>query len=401
MSTLTVEVVEYSLEKHPNADTLSIAHIAGWQCIVKTESFPQQKGLAVYVPIDAIADADHPLLHFLEGKKVKTIKLRQVYSQGVLLSLEEVKKYLLDTKKINEHFHFLPGVDLRELLEIRKWEPAKSTDSRLKIGRAKRQNENEKFHKYVDIEHYRKFIDHLKIGEPVCITEKLHGTSARFGLIDGQNYIGSRNVSLFKEPRFFCDVEWIERLLNSIPVSFGQVLVSLFGFTGKLKRCVSRKKVFQFASYNKPEENVWLSVFKTHDLEAILKKIQEVTNSTDVILYGEIVGEGIQDLHYGHKEATFYAYDIKVDGQYLSPQAFFDVCIACGIVTVPVLKIGEFLEADLELRTGKDFSGSHLREGIVIEPLTPRHDPFLGRVILKVISEDYLVRKGALDYENP
>ena len=51
---LKVEVVEIGeLEKHPNADTLSIVKVKGWQCIVKTDEFKDVK-LAAYIPIDSL-----------------------------------------------------------------------------------------------------------------------------------------------------------------------------------------------------------------------------------------------------------------------------------------------------------------------------------------------------------
>ena len=38
---------------------------------------------------------------------------------------------------------------------------------------------------------------------------------------------------------------------------------------------------------------------------------------------------------------------------------------------------------------------AHTREGFVVRPTKERWHPLLGRVILKLIGEDYLLRKGA------
>ena len=51
-----------------------------------------------------------------------------------------------------------------------------------------------------------------------------------------------------------------------------------------------------------------------------------------------------------------------------------------------------------ELRDGQDFSGSNIREGIVILPLEEREDLELGRVQLKFVSPAYLLRKGGTEF---
>ena len=42
-------------------------------------------------------------------------------------------------------------------------------------------------------------------------------------------------------------------------------------------------------------------------------------------------------------------------------------------------------------------NGAHFREGVVIRPLVERRDDRLGRVILKIVSEEYLLRKGGTE----
>jgi hypothetical protein len=66
---------------------------------------------------------------------------------------------------------------------------------------------------------------------------------------------------------------------------------------------------------------------------------------------------------------------------------------------VPILKKGKFELSDLELRSGKDtISNTHVREGIVIRPQPERFHNRLGRVILKRVSETYLLRSKQTDY---
>jgi RNA ligase (TIGR02306 family) len=104
MSIFQAPLTTFKLEKHPNADSLSIARIdvADWQCIVKTEEF-ENENLAVYIPLDAIADKEHPLLNFLDGKRVKTCRLRGELSQGVLLPYSKVKNFLMLVKIFHQY----------------------------------------------------------------------------------------------------------------------------------------------------------------------------------------------------------------------------------------------------------------------------------------------------------
>ncbi len=53
MSEHKVEVVPFKLKPCPNSDRLSIAHIKGWQCVVRTEDF-KNESLGIYIPIDSV-----------------------------------------------------------------------------------------------------------------------------------------------------------------------------------------------------------------------------------------------------------------------------------------------------------------------------------------------------------
>ena len=350
MSTFSAPVVEVVLEKHPNADSLSIATFKGWQCIVKTSDFDNES-LGVYIPVDAIAYADHPLLSFLQGKRVKTVKLRGILSQGVLLPLSKVKEaYNLNNISV--------GDDLHETLQLKKYVPPEVLEDLFggkQVSQAAAREVHPEFDKYTDIENIKNFPDVLREGEDVYISEKLHGTSARLGFIDGILRVGSRNLSL--------------------------------------KTTVGIEN-----------QSVWHKTFAREDID---KKIIEMSLAfdTDVIVYGEIVGKGIQDLHYGHLELpTFYVYDLKFrsveTGQmiYLNYDELEAIVPSFDLKLVPFLYRGPYSKDLLTLRLGNDtVSNSHMREGIVIKTIPERYSRELGRVTLKCVSEDYLLRKNAKD----
>lgn len=361
MSTFQVKVVPFTLDKHPNADSLSIAAIKGWQCVIRTEDFMTEQ-LGVYVPLDAVADKEHPLLSFMDGKKVKTVKLRQVISQGILLPFTKVKEYIKNT-----HGDVFPeigeGDDLKELLNIRKWEPPPSPMRGTSVPDFMGIELPEVMQRYTDIENIKNFPDTFEEGEEVFISEKLHGSSARYGYLKGNFYIGSRNRGLRTE-----------------------------NFTSAAGDLIEIKST------------TWHEVAEREDILGMLKRISEDAEGADVIVYGEIVGKGIQDLQYGHDVPVFYLYDIAIvkddTHHYLKPDEFLGVVHSLQLKSVPLLYVGPFHKDLIEqYKNGKTtLNADHVREGIIIEPGTPRRTYDLGRVILKAISEDYYLRKNATDY---
>ena len=127
-----------------------------------------------------------------------------------------------------------------------------------------------------------------------------------------------------------------------------------------------------------------------------------LTETNQVVIYGETFGQGIQDLAYGQKGIQFRGFDVFVGerdtGRWLNAaekSAFFD---ALGVSMVPVLWQGAFGELPIEeVRDGKtviENGGNQIREGVVVTPVQERQDPQIGRVMLKMVSPDYLLRKG-------
>lgn len=419
MSTFSAPIVEFKLKKHPNADTLSLAQIKGWRCVVRTEDFLQDH-CGVYVPLDAVAAKDHPLLSFLEGKKVKTVRLRGELSQGVLLPLSSVvDHYKLDPLKLKV------GQDLHQILGIEKWVAPEPVYMRGRQSPHALADRPVWLSSYTDIENWNNFPDVITYetnydgdakkvgsnsfalgipkrtqGEKVIITEKLHGCAAIFARVNGVYYACSKSSCFRTENK--------------------TILRDRFQ-SKKVIKCLSflrLRKFFQRSEVISPVNNVWNRVFREYDLKEKLDKIAERFSFTsvdrachvDVAIYGEVVG--VQDLMYGLKKGqlAFYAYDLRVrnvrgdslgfDGRELPYSLFEGVMDEVSIPVAPKLYEGEFKEEHLDLRNGKTTiqGADHCREGIVIRPAEPRTDYKIGRVILKRIGEDYLCRRSAKDY---
>lgn len=91
MKLASIEIVK-SVKKHPNADSLDIATVLGWQTIVKRGEY-KEGDRVVFIVIDTILPV-RPWSEFLADKKnpekpirLKNAKIRGEYSQGLVLPI--------------------------------------------------------------------------------------------------------------------------------------------------------------------------------------------------------------------------------------------------------------------------------------------------------------------------
>lgn len=371
MSNLLAEVVVIdAVGKHPNADRLDLLQVKGWNVVagrrIPTEPAYKAGDKAIYIPIDSVLD--EKLESFLfppDGKihltksRIKTIKLRGAVSQGMVVDVSP------ELEELYPGISALPiGADVCEILNLKKYEPpAHSLPNSMKGGAhyTPRKN-NPLFDKYCDIQNFKHYANLFTEDDQVYVTEKLHGTSARYGLLPTS-----------------CDRWWkrVLRFFNLLPkfeFCYGSRNI-------QLQNQLLKKQLFY-------KTNVYAAIAKQLDLASKLKPGE--------ILYGEIVGDGIQkNYNYGCKrgEWRFFAYDVKINGEYLAPLDFMNWCDERGIERVPVVFLGQFLRSNVFPHVDGDsrIGGQKVREGIVIKPLHTNEVGITGRKVLKLISDDYLL----------
>lgn len=218
MSDFHVEVVRVGpLTKNMNSDSLWMTKVRDYVVQIKEGEF-KENDLAVYVPEDSVVPADDSRWEFLKGRyRIKAMRLRGVFSMGLLTKAEPTWKL---------------GQDVAEELRIKKYVPPED----LKEGW-----DNEQcpftFPEYTDLESLRRWPDMMKVGEEVVITEKLDGASGRYVWKDGRLWVGSHHQILkesagnqfWKAARKINLAEKLEKKPNL--VFFGEV----FGCVQKLK----------------------------------------------------------------------------------------------------------------------------------------------------------------------
>jgi RNA ligase (TIGR02306 family) len=115
----TIEEIQ-QFYKHPNADNLIIVKILGYDVIVNRELFPDdtiigKKGVFFHpdavIPENLLSLSVFALLK--KNHRIKTIKLRGCFSQGLFLPLEKFN--IPDDKQEI-------GTDLTEFLAVEKWQ---------------------------------------------------------------------------------------------------------------------------------------------------------------------------------------------------------------------------------------------------------------------------------------
>jgi RNA ligase (TIGR02306 family) len=183
------------------ADNIECASVLGWQCVVKKGEFTKYD-LCVYFEVDSFLPIKEEF-EFLrpssykknsllgEGFRLKTIRLRGQLSQGLALPLSILPPSFTAEHKDRD----LRGLDVTEILEVRKWE--------LEIPSALKGIQKGEFPSFIPktdeprIQSFPEILAELK-GKPYYITTKYDGTSATYYQKDGIFGVCSRNMELLE-----------------------------------------------------------------------------------------------------------------------------------------------------------------------------------------------------------
>jgi len=82
-----------SICDHPNGQFLSIVTVLGYQVIVKRDEFKEGDLVIFISPDSVLPDTDWALPFKAKSSRVKSIKLRSIWSMGLVLPLSILEKY--------------------------------------------------------------------------------------------------------------------------------------------------------------------------------------------------------------------------------------------------------------------------------------------------------------------
>jgi RNA ligase (TIGR02306 family) len=326
-----------SVEKHPNADALDLVKVLGYEAIVKKDSY-KVGDLCVFIQPDTVLP-DAPWASFYKAKssRVKAIKLRNVWSMGIVESLSILGNVPQDIDPIDEN-HI--GYDVAGILGVTKYEPPLPRDLNAKgnmpYGIFK-----------TDEERYQNLRE-IPYGTTVDVTLKIDGSS----------------MTVFAK---------------KAPIEAGY-------HTGICSRSLELKADC---------ENKYTIVAKQLDL---FNKLQAycLEHNISLALRGEMYGNGIQNFqHNPHakKPLSFALFAVlnldtlKYEGPD-SPHYFEKVGAALGIETVPIIEKAVELTPELikKYDEGIDRLEGESFEGVVIK--------CSGGFSFKIINKAYDAKKG-------
>ena len=183
-----------NIEKHPNADTLDICTVGGWKVVAKLGEY-KIGDLAVYCSIDSFVPTtiapfltksghDPKIYNGIRGERLRTVKLRQVLSQGLLLNLNDV---------LPQHNFFQDGDDVTQDLNIVKWEAPIPAQLAGEVA-----GNFPSFIPKTDQERCQNLVDEIQehANQRFEVTEKLDGSSMTCYFYNGHFGVCSRNWEL-------------------------------------------------------------------------------------------------------------------------------------------------------------------------------------------------------------
>lgn len=359
MSDTPFEIVKVkAVEPHLQADRLEVVKVLGTQFISGKGDF-QPGDLCVYFPPDMLISESMGetlgVANYLKHSvypgdleksrcRISAIRLRGVASFGFGIELADLD-YILNPMK--------EGDDVTGLFGGEKYQPPE-------VGGGDSMRQPGAFHKYTTIQHYYRNESAILAGTPVRITEKIHGTNSRVGLVKDDGF------------EFMCGTHH----RRVMPECKGRASLYWAPFTDDMREMLD---FIAAAGYDNETDGV---------------------EHNDVIVFGEIYGNKIQPMDYGTARGKGYrVFDISVNGDYLNWDDVTLYCDMFGIETVVMLYCGPFRpELPEEYASGPTnlaepdqikcgFKG---REGIVITPLIEQYSPVMNdRLILKAVSSDY------------
>lgn len=367
------------LQPIPDADAIEVATVDNWKVVVKKGEF-QLFDLVIYLEVDSWVPTElAPFLskgqdpreyNGVKGERLRTVKLRGQISQGLILPLWGadmlIQKFATFSNVANRPYpvwienltddgwYVMPDgrcvesalfeIDLTEPLGVQKYEPPVSAQlSGIVKGT---------FPSYIPKTDEER-IQNLTKEYPVLqklryeVTEKVEGSSMTVGLIGDEDgniefIVCSRNLML-----------------------------------------------------KETEDNTLWKLARKYDIERLLREIAPIGN---IVVQGELVGEGIQGNHYGIKGHEFYVfriYNINI-GAFYPTDICRSICTAMKLKYTPVvsdnLSIADMTIDDiLKMADGKSaINPTKLREGLVFK----RADGEGAQEHFKAVSNQYLLKTG-------
>ena len=342
------------------ADNIELAIVNGWHAITKKGQHDVDEQVII-----ATTDAVIPLSisddlgvtgYLRKGQRVRTVKLRGVYSECLIMPMD----LLVFTENTND------GDDMMEMLGVVKYEPPVKMVEMSVGGRKFKYHQNPNFHVYHKFPNLKNAPEMFNEEDIVTITRKLHGTNARYGIVK------KKNLSLWDRVRKLFGNKWVdyEYVYGSHNVEKGSESQGFYS-TDVWRTIADEYKI---------KEKLW---------EYVKEYFVPQHLGSGIVMYGEIYGHGIQkNYEYGLQDMKFAGFDVEIDGTY---QSYFNERTILGILDVPTVELlyrGNWSKEEQDKHVfGNFIEGTKVpHEGVVVKSVTGERQK-----VGKVINPDYLI----------
>ena len=345
------------------ADNIELVMVNGWNAITKKGEY-KVDDLVVVATTDAVIPVELSDLmgvtgYLRKGQRVRTVKLRGVYSECLIVSLKYTFKSEISVNG------FVDGQDMMGLLNIVKYEPPVKM-VQLSGGRKFKYHQNPNFHIYYKFPNLKNVPEMFNEEDIVTITRKLHGTNARYGIVK------KKRLTLWDYVKKFFGDKWAgyEYVFGSHNVEKGSDSQGFY------------------------ETNVWRTIADNYKIKDKLWDYVKTYSRPEylgdgLIIYGEIYGHGIQkNYDYGLTDVKFAGFDLELNGNYRPYHDEKNVFKSLGLPRVEVLYLGTWSKEKQDKYVFNNYiEGTKVpHEGVVVKSVTgDRHK------VGKVINPDYSI----------
>lgn len=336
----------------PEADRIEAAKVEGWTVVVpKGQVKPGDK--VVYFEIDSflpirpefefLRDSSYKKDDFLgEGMRLKTRRLRGIYSQGLIMPLSDLG--LPENLEVD--------TDLTEILGVKKYElPETALIGGASLGRRPdfivKTNE-------IRVQNKPQLLNELGRCEEVYVSLKLDGSSHSVAIDrDGKLRVTSHNIELKDENK----------------------------------------------------QNSFYEFVKNNNIEEKLRKYMAENDLNEAVLQGEWCGPGIQNNKLMLKTPDWFMFNVYGDGRRQDLDTLLKVSEEFNLKHVPILERLTGKEFSEKFSTPDDILQwvenlkvddykNQLPEGVVIRPTEPIYSYTIqSDLSMKVINNKYLMKE--------
>ena len=350
-----------SISEIPNSDNIELVMVNGWNSITPKGEY-KVGDLVVISTTDSVipqelSDKMGVTNYLRKGQRVRTVKLRGVYSECLIIPTKYIPGY---------GDQYYDGMDMMEKMGITKYEPPVKTITLSSGVRNFKYHQNPNVHVYHKFPNMKNVPDMFNEGDEICITRKLHGTNTRYGIVK------KTNLSILDKIRKWFGNQWIgyEYVYGSHNVEKGSDSQGFY------------------------DTDVWKTISEKYDIR---KKLWSHVKDTYIpeeigsglIIYGEIYGHGIQkNYDYQLTDIRFAGFDVEVDGKYvdnLNQTVHFE-CLELD--QVETLYSGTWSKEEQDKYVFNNYiQGTKVpHEGVVVKSLDGSRQK-----VAKIINPDYLI----------